>query len=132
MRRTRRRCFTEGKTSHSYKENTTANTATDLYTFEADDPENANVTYTLSGEDDGKLTINSSSGVLIFDAQALPNFEALGSADGDNVYEVTVKAASTATDATEKSTTVDVTVEVTNVDEPGNGVPECVAAKDWD
>ena len=44
-----------------------------------------------------------------------------GSADGDNVYEVTVKAASTgvATGATEKSTTVDVTVEVTNVDEPG-------------
>ena len=55
------------------------------------------LTYTLSGEPmmaSSQSTV--SSGVLIFDAQALPNFEALGSADGDNVYEVTVKAASTA------------------------------------
>ena len=54
--------------------------------------------------------------------QGSPNFEALGSADGDNVYEVTVKAASTraATErATEKSTTVDVMVTVTNVEEAG-------------
>ena len=33
--------------------------------------------------------------------------------------------------ATEKSTTVDVMVEVTNVEEAGSGVPECVAAEDW-
>ena len=113
--------FTAGKTSHEYAENTPANMVTVLYTFVAYDPENHNVTYTLSGEDDGKLTIASSGGVLTFDTQALPDFEVPGSADGDNVYEVTVKAASTgvATGATEKSTTVDVTVEVTNVDEPG-------------
>ena len=111
--------FTDGEASHSYKENTTANTDTDLYTFAAYDPEGEDVTYSLSGADDGKFAINN--GVLTFDAQALPDFEARGSADGDNVYEVTVKAASTdsAADSTEKSTTVDVTVEVTNVDEPG-------------
>ena len=76
-------------------------------------------TYSLSGADDGKFTIGSSSGQLTFDAS--PNFEARGSADGDNVYEVTVKAASTddVDDGTEKSTTVDVTVTVTNVDEDG-------------
>ena len=70
------------------------------------------VTYSLSGADDGKLSINVTSGELTFNAS--PNFEARGSADGDNVYEVTVKAASTQTgaeDSTEKSTTVDVTVD---------------------
>ena len=113
--------FTAGKMSHSYAENTTANTDTDLYTFVAYDPEGDTVTYSLSGADDGKFAINN--GVLTFAAQALPDFEARGSADGDNVYEVTVKAASIdagEVGATEKSTTVDVMVEVTNVDEDGS------------
>ena len=91
----------------------------DVYTFVAYDPEDQPVTYSLSGADDGKFTISSSNGVLTFDAS--PDFEARGSADGDNVYEVTVKAASTddADGATEKSTTVDAMVTVTNVDEDG-------------
>ena len=109
--------FTAGKTSHSHAENTDA--ATVVYDFEAYDPENDTLTYTVSGDDEGKFSIDSSNGELTFDAS--PDFEARGSADGDNVYEVTVKAASTddAEGATEKSTTADVTVEVTNVDEPG-------------
>ena len=41
--------FTAGKTSHEYAENTPANMVTVLYTFVAYDPENHNVTYTLSG-----------------------------------------------------------------------------------
>ena len=110
--------FTDGKTSHSYKENTTANTATDLYTFMAYDPEEENVTYSVSGDDASKLSIVSSNGVLTFNTQNLPDFEARGSADGDNVYEVTVKASDAGTPA--KSTTVDVTVEVTNEEEPGS------------
>ena len=49
-----------------------------------------------------------------------PNFEARGSADGDNVYEVTVQASRRCGQgATEKSTTVAVMVTVTNVNEPG-------------
>ena len=104
--------FTAGKTSHSYAENG----AGEVYTFVAYDPEQHPLTYTLSGADDDKFTI-ASNGALTFDAS--PDFEARGSADGDNVYEVTVKAASTASGATEKSTTVDVMVEVTNEDEPG-------------
>ena len=78
------------------------------------------VTYSVSGDDAGKFSIVSNDGELTFASS--PNFEALGSADGDNVYEVTVKAASTSsnTGATEKSATVDVTVEVTNVDEDGS------------
>ena len=111
--------FTADKTTHSYKENTPANTATDLYTFAAYDPESDTVTYSVSGDDATKLSI--ANGVLTFNAQNLPDFEARGSADGDNTYEVTVKAASTGseTGATAKSTTVEVTVEVTNEDEPG-------------
>ena len=109
--------FTAGKMSHSHAENTPAATA--VYTFVAYDPEGEGETYSLSGDDAGKFSIDSSNDELTFDAS--PDFEARGSADGDNVYEVTVKAASTddAQGSTEKSTTVDVTVEVTNVDEPG-------------
>ncbi len=107
--------FTDGKMSHSRAENEDATEV--VYTFGAYDPEGDTVAYTVSGDDDGKFSIGSSGG-LTFDAS--PNFEARGSADGDNVYEVTVKAASTGGDgATEKSTTVDVMVTVTNVDEPG-------------
>ena len=109
--------FTADKMSHSHAEDEAATEV--VYTFAAYDPEGETVTYSLSGADAGKFTINANSGALTFVAS--PDFEARGSADGDNVYEVTVKAASTdsATGATEKSTTVDVTVEVTNVDEPG-------------
>ena len=108
--------FTAGEMSHSHAEDAAATEM--VYTFKAYDPENEQVTYSLSGADDGKLSINA-SGELTFNAS--PNFEARGSADGDNVYEVTVKAASTdsAEDSTEKSTTVDVTVTVTNIDEDG-------------
>ena len=107
--------FTDGKTSHSHAENEDA--AEVVYTFDAYDPEDDTVAYTVSGEDDGKFTIDS-SGELTFDDS--PNFEERGSADGDNVYEVTVKAASTQSGGTEKSTAVDVMVEVTNVDEDGS------------
>ena len=111
--------FTADKTSHSHAEDELP--AEVVYDFAVYDPEGDAVTYSLSGADDGKFSIGVSNGngALTFDNS--PDFEARGSADGDNVYEVTVKAASTdmGEGATEKSTTVDVTVEVTNVDEPG-------------
>ena len=108
--------FTMGKVSHEHQED-----ETDLavYTFAATDPEEHAVTYTLSGADAGKFTING--GALTF--AAMPDFEMPGDAGGNNRYEVMVKAASTSTTpdegATEKSTTLDVTVAVTNVDDPG-------------
>ena len=106
--------FTMGKTSHTHEENKPETEV--VATFAAYDPEAAAVTYSLSGDDEGKLSIDSSSGALTFDAS--PDFEARGSADGDNVYEVTVKASDASTPA--KSTSVDVTVTVTNVDEDGS------------
>ena len=102
--------FTAGKTSHEYAENG----ATAVYTFVAYNPEAVDtVTYSLSGADASKLSLGA--GILTFVAP--PNFEARGSADGDNVYEVTVKASDASTPP--KSTSVDVTVEVTNVKEAG-------------
>ena len=71
--------------------------------------------YSLSGADAGKFTITI--GALTF--AAMPDFEMPGDAGGNNRYEVMVKATSTAEGATEKSTTLDVTVAVTNVDDPG-------------
>ena len=103
--------FTDGETSHSYAEN-----GTDVvYDFAAYDPETNTQAFSLSGEDASKLSIDAENGALTFAAS--PNFEAPGSADGDNVYEVTVKASDTSTPP--KSTSVDVTVEVTNVEEAG-------------
>ena len=106
--------FTSGKTSHEYAEEQLTDVR--VYTFVAVDPENATVTYSLSGADASKLSVTAGgAGELRFVAS--PNFESPGSADGDNVYEVTVKASDASTPP--KSTSVDVTVEVTNVEEAG-------------
>ena len=107
--------FTDGEASHSHAENELDTEV--VHTFVAYDPEDDRVIYSVSGDDAGKFSIDDSNGQLTFVDS--PDFEARGSADGDNVYEVTVKAASTESGGTEKSTTVDVTVTVTNVDEPG-------------
>ena len=106
--------FTMGKTSHEFAENTAVATA--VYTFAAYDPEAAAVTYELSGADAGKFALGSSSGELTFSAS--PNFEAPGDAGGNNVYDLTVKASDASVPA--KSTSINVTVTVTNVDEAGS------------
>ena len=106
--------FTAGKTSHEYEENT--DVATVVYTFAAYDPETNTPVFALSGDDASKFELGSASGELTFAAS--PNFEAPVDANGDNVYEVTVKASDTSTPA--KSTSLDVTVTVTNVDEDGS------------
>ena len=66
--------------------------------------------WSLSGDDAGDFTIKG--GVLVF--AAAPDFESPADMGGDNVYEVTVKA-----DDGTYMDTQDVTVTVTNVDEPG-------------
>ena len=53
------------------------------------DPDGGAPVYTLiSGADQSKFAIDSSSGVLTF--QSAPNFENPADADADNVYEVVV------------------------------------------
>ena len=105
--------FTAGKTSHEYAEAETDA----VYTFAAYDPEAAAVTYAVSGTDASKFSITAgAAGELTF--LAPPDYEAPGDADKDNVYELTVKASDASTPA--KSTSINVTVTVTNVEEAGS------------
>ena len=78
-------------------------------TYMATDPEGLNVNLTLMGPDAGKFSL-STAGVLSFMDE--PDYEMPGDANGDNKYEVTVRA-------DEGTMTADrmVTVTVTNVDE---------------
>ena len=114
--------FTEdgGKTTHTVEENVAA--ATEIDTFVAYDPEStaANVTYALSGPDAGEFTLVAETGILTINDS--PDFEDAADANEDNIYEITVRASATSSDltgATSKSTSINVTVKVTNVDEPG-------------
>ena len=94
-----------GQTSVSYEENRTDTVAT----YTASDPEGTSITWSLSGDDAEDFVINE--GVLTFGAT--PNFEDAADANTDNVYLVTVEAS----DGSVKGT-LDVTVTVTNVNEP--------------
>jgi hypothetical protein len=79
-------------------------------TYTAMDPEGLTVTYSLVGPDASKFQLSGSPPVLSFISK--PDFEAKASADGDNVYEVTVRA-SVGSDTGERK----VRVTVSNVDE---------------
>ena len=110
--------FTDGEAAHTFEEIPVGTDSPDLavYDFEATDVEGDTVSYAMSGADMSKFTLVTNTGALSF--QAAPDFETPGSADGDNVYAVTITAAS-GTGATEKRTALDVTVTVTNEDDPG-------------
>ena len=99
---------------------------TEVATFTAVDPEGADITsWTLAGDDADDFTIDG--GVLTFTKS--PDYEMATDGDrnndgdsddtdeeaSDNVYMVTVQA----TDESNKVGMYEVTVEVTNVDEPG-------------
>ena len=113
--------FTDGmdEAAHTFKEIPAGTASPDLavYTFAATDVEGDTVTLSMSGADSSKFTLTV--GALAF--TAAPDFETPDSADGDNVYEITITAASTGSGAgaTEKRTALPVTVTVTNEDDPG-------------
>ena len=86
------------------------NGMTPVTTFRATDPEGEDIVWTLAGSDREDFTIVG--GVLRFANS--PNFEARADANTDNNYEFTVNASDGTNSATE-----DVTLEVTNVEEPG-------------
>ena len=79
-------------------------------TYTAMDPERRTANYSLTGPDASKFQFSDSPPVLSFASK--PDFEAKASADGDNVYEVTVRA-SVGGDTGERM----VRVTVGNVDE---------------
>ena len=81
-------------------------------TYSASDPEETDITWTLSGEDSEDFLI-SADGALTFNAP--PDFESPSDADTDNVYALRV----TAKDATDNEASIDVTITVNNVEEAG-------------
>ena len=83
----------------------------DLATYTASGADASGARWSLEGADAGDFNI--SSRILAF--RSTPNFEAPTDANSDNVYNVTVKAASGNITATRS-----VTVVVTNVDEDGS------------
>ena len=91
-----------------YPENGTGAVAT----FTAIDPEGESITWTLAGNDAAEFDIEN--GVLRF--KSPPDYEMAADANTTNTYVVTVQAS----DGGEMTTaTEEVTIEVTNVEEPG-------------
>ena len=81
----------------------------------ADPDEGDTVTYDVSGTDASVFDISQSSGMLAFKTGKAPNFEIPGDKNEDNIYEVTVVAR----DSKWATTTKDVTIKVTNMEEGG-------------
>ena len=94
------------RNSFSYRENG----ASDLYTYRATDPEEAEVAWSISGID-GEDFEMSESGVLSF--REPPDYDDPADQDENNEYEVTVVA----TDQTRHAASLTVTVTVTDVNE---------------
>ena len=98
--------ITAGPAIKDYAENGTG----DVATYTATDPETQSIIWSLGGDDGAFFSITG--GVLRF--RASPNFEDPADKDTSNDYEVTVIASDG-----HLSDELDVTVTVTNVEEPG-------------
>ena len=96
-----------GPTSVDYAENGTAAVAS----YSATDPDDDSVTWSVAGPDAARFSI-SEDGELAF--KSSPDYEAPNDANADNVYELTVRASDG-----NLSSTLDVEVTVTNVNESG-------------
>jgi Ca2+-binding RTX toxin-like protein len=76
----------------------------------ATDPENAAISYSVSGDDAAQFVFDSTTGALTFVTP--PNFEAPTDANGDNLYNLVI----TATDGVTQDS-IDVSVRVNNINE---------------
>ena len=83
------------------------------YTALATDADGDDLTYSLSGPDAARFTINPATGEVRF--AAAPDFEAPADADGDNVYAIVVTA-SDGTNSVDQSVAITVTDEYDLVD----------------
>ena len=112
--------ITGGDASVRYPEKRTGAVETYTATDDEDDKARTAITWTLEGGGAADFKI-SSAGVLTF--AETPNYEAAADDNEDNTYEVTVVATDSSYDAAASATngkdTVEVTVNVTNVDEDG-------------
>ena len=81
-----------------------------VYTAQATDEDGDNLTYSLSGTDAARFTIDPATGAVSFIAS--PDFENPDDAGGNNVYDITVTASDD-----DNSTDHDVAITVTNVND---------------
>ncbi len=100
-----------GSTALNYIENSD----TPVATYSADDIEGNAITWSLSGTDMASFTIDN-SGVLTFNSS--PDFENPADIGANNIYEVTLIATDDNA-ITPASSTLEVSVTVTNLDEDG-------------
>ena len=101
-----------GPTSLEFEEGTSTGATLATYTFT--DPDREGIDLVLTGTDSEDFTL-SSGGVLTFNA--VPNFEQPADSGGNNDYRVTIEAREQG-DGTSVGR-LNVTIDVTNVDEPG-------------
>ena len=100
--------FTASNESISVAENN----ASSIYKAQATDIDATDIlTYSISGSDSGKFSINSVSGALAFNSA--PDFEKPGDSNQDNAYELSI----TASDGTNQGAQA-LAITVTNVNEP--------------
>ena len=106
-----------GDTGVNFAENTAATTTVATYT--ASDPEGDTVSLALSGTDSSSFTL-SAAGALTFNSS--PDFEAPPCAGANNaakrMCDVTITAMSTGSDNVARTDRINLTVTVTNVNEP--------------
>ncbi len=122
-----------GDAALSYPENTATTRVLDRYT--ATDPERRQVTWSLSGTDADDFWIDASSGNLFFDGT--PDYEAAADSGGNNVYDIQVVATDdgnlndgTVSQRGALSASFDVTITVTDVNEPPTVTGDADAAVD--
>ena len=102
----------DGQASAQYAENDTGPVAT----YTAQDPERKDIVWSLDGDDAADFTIVG--GVLRF--MSSPDFESPADGGTDNTYSITVQASAGASDvAAIRTDSQEVTVTVTNANEPG-------------
>ena len=122
--------ITEGPTRVTLAENLDITADISTYTYEATDPESADVndacdmdncSLSLQGSDAGDFSISNESGTygdLTF--KAVPDYEAPADSNRDNVYMVTVVVTDNGVDGKNKMTAErDVAIMVTNLEEDG-------------
>ena len=112
----------DATTTLSVAENTQAETDVGA-PFTASDSDSQDVlTYSMSGADSALFSVGASSGQISMGASTALDFESPEDSDGDNVYEMTVQVSDGKNAAGNADTsvddTIDVTIRVTDVNEP--------------
>ena len=100
-------------TARTYDEKAKGQVA--IFSVMDEEDSGSDLMWSLSGADGGKFDINETGATGFFTFKASPDFEAPGDANRNNVYEVTVQS----TDSGANTGSLDITVTVGNVEEPG-------------